>query len=414
MAKDHVHQPSPLNRINNTRSPPKLNISMSIKHLVAILLLTSLLLCGVVAAAETTSLTISVNDNSGSHDPIEDAKVVIVKSGTSREQTLYTDANGIASFSSVDYQSTYSVTVTKEGFVERKSSVNINTKDKEYAVTLQSQIQIKVLNPDRSAPVAGATISIDGNRMGITNSNGILQVPMEKGVSHDIQVTADTYETYSSTQYIETGRTSLTITLSKSYFSPRVLVYDADNDKKPISLATVIVNGKTVGTTDEYGRATLKDFTAGTYTLEVTKPNYNSYKKEVTFTEESSDVIVELTYAIVPLTILVVDGNNPVSGAAIYIDNLVTGITDATGKFTKDMEPGKTVLISVSKDGYTTQSVSWSITAGQTNTVTVPISQNFPVALVGGVILVIIIVAVVVFLVKGKRKSGNRGRKGSF
>ncbi|MDE2442934.1 MAG: PEGA domain-containing protein, partial [Methanocorpusculum sp.] len=249
--------------------------------------------------------------------------------------------------------------------------------------------------------------------MGTTNSAGILHVSMEKGVYHNIQVTADSYETYSSSQYIETDQTSLTITLSKSYFSPRILVYDADNDMKPVSLATIILDGKTVGTTDEYGRATLKDITAGTYTLEVTKTNYVSYKEKVTFTEDSSDVIVKLSYATVPLTILVVDGNNPVTGAAIYIDNLVTGITDATGKFTKDMGPGKTVLISVSKDGYTSTSLSWSITAGQTNTVTIPISQNFPVALVGGVIVVIIIIVVVV-LMKGKGKSGNRGRRGSF
>ncbi|MCZ0861266.1 carboxypeptidase regulatory-like domain-containing protein [Methanocorpusculum sp. MG] len=387
---------------------------MSIKHLVAILLLASLLFCG-IAAAEATSLTINVYDNSASHDPVKDAKVVIVKSGTSLEQTLYTTVDGIAKFASVEYKSTYSVTVTKDGFDDQKFSINVNSMEKEYTVYLQKSnlVQIKVLNPDKSTPVAGAAISIDGLRMGTTNSAGILHVSMEKGVYHNIQVTADSYETYSSSQYIETDQTSLTITLSKSYFSPRILVYDADNDMKPVSLATIILDGKTVGTTDEYGRATLKDITAGTYTLEVTKTNYVSYKEKVTFTEDSSDVIVKLSYATVPLTILVVDGNNPVTGAAIYIDNLVTGITDATGKFTKDMGPGKTVLISVSKDGYTSTSLSWSITAGQTNTVTIPISQNFPVALVGGVIVVIIIIVVVV-LMKGKGKSGNRGRRGSF
>ena len=115
-----------------------------------------------------------------------------------------------------------------------------------------------------------------------------------------------------------------------------------------------------------------------------------------------------------PLTVLVVDGNNPVAGATIYIDNLVTGLTDTTGKFTKDVEPGKTILITASKDGYATQSISWSVTADQNNTVTVPITQNFPVALVGGIIAVIIIIGVVVFLVKAKGSSDNRGRKGSI
>ena len=380
---------------------------MSIKHLVAVLLLASLLFCGIAAAAEATSLTINVYDNSAAHDPVKDAKVVITKSGTSLSQTLYTTSDGIVEFPSVEYKSTYSVTVTKDGFDEQKFSIDVNTMGKEYTVYLQKSnlVQVKVLNTDKSTPVAGAEISVDGLAMGTTNSAGVLHVSMEKGVYHNIQVTADSYETYTSSQYIETDQTSLTITLSKSYFSPRILVYDADNDMKPVSLATVIVDGKTVGTTDEYGRATLNDLTAGTYTLEVTKPNYNSYKNTVTFTEDSSDVIVELTYAVVPLTVLVVDGNNPVAGATIYIDNLVTGLTDTTGKFTKDVEPGKTILITASKDGYATQSISWSVTADQNNTVTVPITQNFPVALVGGIIAVIIIIGVVVFLVKAKGSS---------
>ncbi|HJK37344.1 MAG TPA: carboxypeptidase regulatory-like domain-containing protein, partial [Methanocorpusculum sp.] len=299
---------------------------MSIKHLVAVLLLASLLFCGIAAAAEATSLTINVYDNSAAHDPVKDAKVVITKSGTSLSQTLYTTSDGIAEFASVEYKSTYSVTVTKDGFDEQKFSIDVNTMGKEYTVYLQKSnlVQVKVLNTDKSTPVAGAEISVDGLAMGTTNSAGVLHVSMEKGVYHNIQVTADSYETYTASQYIETDQTSLTITLSKSYFSPRILVYDADNDMKPVSLATVIIDGKTVGTTDEYGRATLNDLTAGTYTLEVTKPNYNSYKNTVTFTEDSSDVIVELTYAVVPLTVLVVDGNNPVAGATIYIDNLVT------------------------------------------------------------------------------------------
>ena len=41
---------------------------MSIKHLVAVLLLASLLFCGIAAAAEATSLTINVYDNSAAHE----------------------------------------------------------------------------------------------------------------------------------------------------------------------------------------------------------------------------------------------------------------------------------------------------------------------------------------------------------
>ncbi|HJK00987.1 MAG TPA: PEGA domain-containing protein [Methanocorpusculum sp.] len=388
---------------------------MSIKHLVVIFLLGSLFFCGIVAA-ETTSLTINVYDNSASHVPIKDAMVEIVNSETCLEQTRFTTVDGIAKFSSVEYKSTYNVAVIKDGFDGQTFSININSMEKEYTVFLQktTSIQIKVLNPDKATPIAGAAISIDGLRMGTTPSSGILHVSMEKGVYHNIQVTADSYETFSSSQYIEMDQISLTITLSKSPISPRLLVYDKDHDMKPVSSATILIDGKNSGITDEYGRATIKNFTEGTYTLEITKPNYNSYKKDVTFTEASPDVIVELTYAIVPLTVFVVDGVSPVPEASIYLDNLVTGITDTTGKFTKGMEPGQTVLITASKNGYSTQSVSWSIASNQINTVTISLSQNFPTTLFGGIVIVFILIIIVAIVFRMRRKFGIHGRRGSF
>lgn len=413
MVKDHIPQPYPPDRINNTRSLPKLNISMSIKHILVVLLLASLFFSG-VAAAEATSLTINVYDNSGSHSPIKDVKVVITKNNL--DQTLYTNVDGMAKFASVEYQSTYSIAVSKDGYESQTFSLNINAMNKDYTVYLQKSnlVQIKVLNPDKSTPVSGAAITVDGLNVGTTNSAGVLHISMEKGAYHSILVTADSYESYTSSQYIETDQTSLTITLSKSYLAPLVLVYDTD--KKPIATAAVIINGKTTVYTDEYGRAQLSKLTAGTYDLEVTKANFVPYSNEVTFSEDSSTVTVELAYETVAVTVLVVDNGNPVSGAYISLDNLITGVSDATGKFTTTMSPGKTVLFAATKDGYTSTPVSFQITAGQTNIVTLPVTQNFPTALVGGIIIVIVIVIVVVFLVKGRGggKSGNHGRKGSF
>jgi hypothetical protein len=59
---------------------------------------------------------------------------------------------------------------------------------------------------------------------------------------------------------------------------------------------------------------------------------------KATFMENLSDIIVKLFCANVSLIIIIVDVSNLVSGAVIHIDNLVTGITDVIGKFTRDVE----------------------------------------------------------------------------
>lgn len=384
---------------------------MSIKYLAVILLLAALLFCGVASAA-ATSLTVNVYDNSASHDPVKDAKIVIKTGGL--EQTLYTDVDGRAKFAAVEYKATYSITITKDGYDSQSFSLNINVMDKDYTVYLQKSnlIQVKIFNPDKSTPVSGAAISVDGLNMGTTNSAGILHVSMEKGVYHNIVVTANSYEPYTSSHYIETDQTSLTITLSKSYIAPLVLVYDTD--KRPIPIAAVIIDGKTTVYTDEYGRAQLTKLTAGTYNLEITKTNYVPYSKQITFSEDSADIAVELTAATVPVTVLVVDGAKPISGAIISFDNLITGVTDATGKFSTTMSPGKTILVGASKDGYTGSSISYQITTGGNNTITLSLTPNFPVALVGGAIAVVVIIIVGVLLLRGrggKKQKSSGGRR---
>jgi hypothetical protein len=86
------------------------------------------------------------------------------------------------------------------------------------------------------------------------------------------------------------------------------------------------------------------------------KPSFDHHVPimiKATFMGNLSDPIVKLFYANVPLTIIIVDVNDLVSRTAIHIDDLVTGITDVIGKFTRDMELEKTILITVSKDGCT-------------------------------------------------------------
>lgn len=384
---------------------------MSIKHIIAGLLLLALL-CG-TASATATTLTVNVYDNSAGNDPIQDAKVVITSSGL--DQTIYTNSDGTARFASVEYKSTYTVKITKDNYESQQLSLYINTMDKNYAVYLQksNMVQIKVQDPDKSTVVSGADVKVDGRSVGSTNSAGIIHVSMEKGSYHDIEVSADSYETYTTSQYIDTDQTSLVLTLSKSYYSPLILVYDPD--KKPVSGATISIDGKIMGNTDSYGRAQLSKLTAGTYKLSVTKENFVTYDKTVTFSEEEATVTVDMVLDTVPVTIFTVDGTTPVSTAFISIDGTMIGFTDTTGKYETRLTPGKTVLINASKDGYTGSGYSYQVTSSGDHTVMLPLSPAVPYALIGGIVLGIIVILIVALLLKGngRKRSGRGGNGGS-
>lgn len=389
---------------------------MSIKHFVVILLLL-VLCCGTVSATATT-LTVSVYDSNSGNDPIYDAKVTITYDGI--DQVRYTDTDGEASFGNVEYQRSYTLKITKDNYDTYQTTLTINSMDKTYSVYLQkgNLIQVKVRDSSTLDAISGATVTVDGYNAGTTNSAGVIHVSMSKDAYHTIKVTSSTYETYSSSQYIDTDQTSLTVSLTRNYYTPLVLVYDAD--RVALGGASVSIDGKFAGYTDEYGRAQLTKQTAGTYKLTVTKDNFVSYEKSVTFSDDTLDIVVELEYATVPVTILTMDGNNPVTAAYISLDGTVTGFTDATGKYETKLKPGTSVVIAASKDGYSESSLTYQVTATGSNIVTLPLSPILRTEYILAAGLAVIAVLLILILLKtggrknrGKRGGGSSGSSGS-
>jgi hypothetical protein len=383
---------------------------MSIHHLLAVLLLAALC-CGTVSAAATT-LTVSVYDAGSGNDPLYDAKVSLTDNGMN--QTRYTDTDGVALFGTVEYQHSYVLEVAKDGYDTYSMVLPVNEQDKSYSVYMQKAnlVQIRVRDASTQSAVPGAAVVIDGYQAGTTNAAGVIHVSLSKDAYHDITVTAPTYETYTSSQYLDPGQTSLVLSLTRSYFTPLVLVYNQNH--AAVAGASVSLNGSFAGYTDTYGRATLTRQTPGTYLLAVTKDGFVPYEQPATFSADSPDIVVDLAYATVPVIILAMDGDTPVAAAYVSLDGVVTGFTNATGAYETKAAPGTSLTIAVSKDGYTGSGMSYQVAETGSNAVVMPLSPVLrpEYVLAAGLAVIAVLLVLILLRTGGKKKRGKRGKSG--
>lgn len=378
-----------------------------IKRTLAVLFLL-FLLCGAVSAVSTT-LTVNVFDNNANYDAVSGASVVITKGTVSN--TLYTDVNGVAQFSGVEYEGVYTLSVFKSGYISQTKTITISTMPRSESVYLVSETPVSIKITDKNgAAISGALITIDGKEEGTTNGAGLLHVSIGKGAYHLIAVSADSYDPYSSSQYIGTDQTSLTLSLAKSEFTPLILIYN--EEKLPISGAAVYINQKIVSYSDTYGRAQLPTYSSGTYALKIEKNGYVSYEQQIQFSADTPDIIVELNYSVVPLIISVTAHEKPIQGAIVYFDGTVKGITSVNGTYTTTVTPGTTLVLSASADGYTGTDVTYLVVAGSENKVTISLSENLPTTMIGLAALgVIIVILILILIVTGKKRRGDTSGK---
>lgn len=382
-------------------------MNIMIKRILAVLLLL-LFLCGPVSAVSTT-LTVNVFDNNANYDPVSGAHVVITKGTVTN--TLYTDVNGAAQFSGVEYGGVYTLSVVKSGYISQTKTITISTMPRSESIYLVSQTPVSIkITDENGAAISGAVITIDGKEEGTTNGAGLLHVSIGKGAYHLITVSADSYDPYSSSQYIGTDQTSLTLSLDKSEFTPLILIYN--EEKLPISGAAVYINQKIVSYSDTYGRAQLPTYSSGTYTLKIEKNGYVSYEQQIQFSADTPDIIVELNYSVVPLIISVTSHEKPIQGAIVYFDGTVKGITSVNGTYTTNVTPGTTLVLSASADGYVGNDVTYLVLAGSDNKVTVSLSENLPTTMIGLAALgIIIVILILILIVTSKKRRGNKSKK---
>lgn len=326
---------------------------------MAVLLLASLL-CGTACAANSV-LTVGVYDATAGNAQIEGALVSLPEI----QNTNHTNVNGEADFI-VEYQNTYSVIVSKDGYISQTQFVNIKSPSKEFAsVYLQREdpITIKITDVEGS-DIAGAEVSVDGRPVGSSNSAGLVHTSMKRDAHHTISVSAPSYETYSENMFIEAAQSAISVKLKKSKLTPIFYVYD--ENKNPVADAKVYLDNTLVSVSDEYGRAqSVSSYTTGTYTVDAVKEGYANYQASIVLSENTSDIRITLSYSSVDLAVNVTADNRPVSGAVVYFNGERKGVTDAAGKFVSKEIPGTEITIKVSYEGYDPVIINHTVYAGK-------------------------------------------------
>ena len=369
------------------------------KRVFVILLAALLLFCGAGAAASSlTTLSVDVFDTSNGNNAIAGASVVLTGATSS---TLYTTSVGTAEFT-VEYPKTYTVTVSKSGYVPQTKNVEVKEVNQRLPVYLSPESPILITVVSGSKAVPNADVTINGKSAGKTDANGRIHAAMTRGAYNTIAVSAPSYVSYSKEIFLEKDASAYTVELSISRVNPLILVYS--EDKEPVSGAAVYMNGNLAAYTDSYGRAQLASYTSGTYTVKVSAQNFAPYSASVAFTEESTSATVTLSRDSYVLTVKTLADGKPVSNTVIYFDGDIKGITDANGVYTTTATPGTKILISASHEGYSAEGTLYTVTEGAENTVIIEMKGSTPVVLIGiGVFAVIILIVILALLISGRR-----------
>lgn len=370
------------------------------KRVFVILLAALLLFCGAGAAA-VSPFSVNVFDASAENAPIQTATVTL--EGTS-SSTLYTTSEGIAEFKDVVYPQTYTVKVSKTGYVPQTRTVSITAANQvePFYLTPESPVLITVTSSDGKA-VSGAEVTVNQISVGKTDSNGRLHASMNRGSENFVEVSAPSYVPFAERVKLDRDATAYQVKLQLSHVNPLILVYS--EGKVPVSGAAVFVDGILAAYTDAYGKALLPTYVSGEYTVKIEADNFVTKSQTVQFTDAESAFTVELEYASATLTVKALANGKPVADTIIYFDGDVKGITDANGVYTTASSPDTKIYISASHEGYSAESVTYTVVAGGDNVVIIPMEQNIPVVLIGiGALAVVILLLILVLAVSGRRR----------
>lgn len=342
--------------------------------------------------------------------PLGNAIVRVV--GPSSEKSEETGSNGKAIFTLSDGE-TYQIFISALDYRDAETQIQLSGASREISVVMErgDRFAFRITDEETGNPIRGAEITVDGILRGTTRDDGIFSYNLRKGYEYQITVKKAEYRPYSVRQYITGDQQVLSITLSKDYYSPFVSVFDPE--KKIVEGADVYLDGTLLRKTDGYGRASLGSRTAGTYLLEIRKSGFEPYSREITVSDGSIDFAVDLSYAAVPVRVLVADSSHSIiSGATVSAGGVVKGTTDESGILFISLLPGSEYLLSATKEGYHEGRVNLTVPVdGRQESVTITLEPQMNPVLIGGIVLVLIIIAAGVYLIRMRMQKGKQIRK---
>jgi parallel beta-helix repeat protein len=219
--------------------------------------------------------------------PVADAQIEVAL------QTLFTDANGLASLQLGN--GVYPYEVSKEGYYNANGTAMIANGNSEVGVELISLtiptwlLTFMVTDPD-AAPLEGVSIDIEGQTTPlITNNLGIADIELPDG-TYTYTASLEGYIPAGGTAQINGSNTSVSIELQPEPPTLYTVTFIVDSNVGIVGGAEIFINGDTLITNDD-GIATI-ELADGEYPYVATAIDYSA--EEGIVTVNGADVEVQI------------------------------------------------------------------------------------------------------------------------
>ena len=339
--------------------------------------------------------------------PVSGAMLFLTSNNVSTTQQ--TDATGSASFWVNPYTS-YGLNITAQNYQPRSETVITGSTDQQvqYLLLSGNQYSFVVEDKDTLQPVPGAEVQINGVLVGKTDARGILITPITRGSPLMVAINATGYLTTSESETISTNVAVETVYLAKTPMTAFIFVNDQNN--QPIADAGISINGTTVGSTNQFGQATLTNLVVGSYVVSAAKSGYETTTQQIDLTNPSNDFTIVLPFGQADLTIYVLGSDQKsVANATVILDNTTLGVTDLNGQFVAPITYNTTYNITSAKDGYQSVSLKEQFPLGNaTPSVTLTLEKNLDWGFISMVAIGIIVILFILSLIRIARHRRRR------
>jgi len=331
------------------------------------------------------SLKLNVNVyDSDTLAPIPNAEIVITADNATSAHN--TDATGAATFN-IQGATLYAIEIRSPNYQTRTGTVDVGSSDVsvQYALMSGNRFSFVVKDPD-GFPIENAEARIDNVLAGKTDPRGILTTNVGRGKTYTIEVKKDGYQPYLITRTISDTDELLSVVMPKAPVG--AFIYVVDESKSPVNGADIYLNGEKAGSTNQYGRFTLSNILAGSFTVEIRKSGLVNVQKQINVTKQGDEFTIELPFETVDLTVYVQDKDKKVvPQTTILINDNKIGVTDDHGQILAKVKPNVVYNVTAVKDGYQGVSVQKEITqSNATPTLTLTLEKNLDWGFIGLVV----------------------------
>lgn len=306
------------------------------------------------------------------------------------------------------------------------AATNYRTFSEQVEVGLEPKtVQVMLFRDDRftvlvkdegtGTPLPGASVFVDGVDRGVTDPKGAVTLALPREKVYSFQVHLEGYDDYRDRQIVEKDQAFVTVPLHKSPYSVFVSVYS--EERAPVEGAVVLVEGRSVGVTNRYGRVQLTNLTFGEYQIEVRHPSFIPHTQVLPVHSQGEDVSIDLQYPGLNATITTVEGGAvPVPGVSILLNGKEQGVTGGDGTLSLPLRLNTPYVISAKKEGYSPISINRTFSSqNETGNLVIPMEKGIDWLIVGVVVAAAAIACIAAVIILGKRRPKIvRGRRGGL